>query len=242
MFIGVKPHPQLRREGVTIHSGALALGAHVPTCCAPHAEHTSTLRCYGAGPLASVFSSPCSGSLGLLHPGSADVEISYVDAILGTTVKVATLGERELSEVDLKIPPGKPPGRAARGQALMCCRRPNHPARRAPAAHPFCEDCAHPCLRREPCVAFRAPRVLLPDFLLPSCRHAARHHAGHVQAWRAQARHPERKRRPLGACQGTWAAAGPTPTCRAPVTERGVLPALRCQLLVTVLQALGFQT
>lgn len=59
VFIGVKPHPQLRREGVTIHS---------------------------------------------------DVEISYVDAILGTTVKVATLGERELSEVDLKIPPGTQPG------------------------------------------------------------------------------------------------------------------------------------
>lgn len=36
----------------------------------------------------------------------ADVEISYVDAILGTTVKVTTLGNSELSEVDLKIPPG----------------------------------------------------------------------------------------------------------------------------------------
>jgi DnaJ-class molecular chaperone len=34
------------------------------------------------------------------------VEISYVDAILGTTVKVTTLGTNELSQVDLKIPAG----------------------------------------------------------------------------------------------------------------------------------------
>ncbi|KAI3434453.1 hypothetical protein D9Q98_002530 [Chlorella vulgaris] len=40
----------------------------------------------------------------------SDVEISYVDAILGTTVKVTTLGNSELSEVDLKIPPGTQPG------------------------------------------------------------------------------------------------------------------------------------
>lgn len=59
VFIYVKPHPELRREGVTIHS---------------------------------------------------DVEISYVDAILGTTVKVTTLGNNELSQVDLKIPAGTQPG------------------------------------------------------------------------------------------------------------------------------------
>lgn len=59
VFISVKPHPELRREGATIHS---------------------------------------------------DVEISYVDAILGTTVKVTTLGTNELSQVDLKIPAGTQPG------------------------------------------------------------------------------------------------------------------------------------
>ncbi|KAL4450637.1 hypothetical protein ABPG77_000993 [Micractinium sp. CCAP 211/92] len=59
VFISVKPHPELRREGATIHS---------------------------------------------------DVEISYVDAILGTTVKVTTLGTSELSQVDLKIPAGTQPG------------------------------------------------------------------------------------------------------------------------------------
>lgn len=59
VFIFSKPHPELRREGVTIHS---------------------------------------------------DVEISYIDAILGTTVKVTTLGNDGLSEVDLKIPAGTQPG------------------------------------------------------------------------------------------------------------------------------------
>jgi len=35
-----------------------------------------------------------------------------VDAILGTTVKVTTLGTNELSEVDLKIPAGAQEGAA----------------------------------------------------------------------------------------------------------------------------------
>jgi molecular chaperone DnaJ len=55
VFISVKPHPSLRREGTTVHS---------------------------------------------------DVEISYVDAILGTTVQVATVD----GAVDLKIPAGTQPG------------------------------------------------------------------------------------------------------------------------------------
>lgn len=55
VFISVRPHPELRRDGTTILS---------------------------------------------------DVEISYVDAILGTTVKVTTVD----GEVDLKIPAGTQPG------------------------------------------------------------------------------------------------------------------------------------
>ena len=55
VFISVKSHPELRRDGTTMHS---------------------------------------------------DVEISYVDAILGTTVKVTTVD----GPVDLKIPGGTQPG------------------------------------------------------------------------------------------------------------------------------------
>lgn len=55
VFISVKPHPTLRRDGTTIHS---------------------------------------------------DVEVSYVDAILGTKVKVTTVD----GDVDLKIPAGTQPG------------------------------------------------------------------------------------------------------------------------------------
>lgn len=55
VFVSVRPHPELRREGTTIHS---------------------------------------------------DVEISYVDAILGTTVQVTTVD----GPVDLKIPAGTQPG------------------------------------------------------------------------------------------------------------------------------------
>lgn len=55
VFVTVKPHPDLRRDGTTIHS---------------------------------------------------DVEISYVDAILGTTVQVTTVD----GPVDLKVPAGTQPG------------------------------------------------------------------------------------------------------------------------------------
>ncbi|KAK9829535.1 hypothetical protein WJX72_006369 [[Myrmecia] bisecta] len=55
VFVTVKDHPQLRREGITVHS---------------------------------------------------DVEVSYVDAILGTTVKVPTVD----GLVDLRIPAGTQPG------------------------------------------------------------------------------------------------------------------------------------
>jgi molecular chaperone DnaJ len=55
VFVSVRAHPELRREGTTIHS---------------------------------------------------DVEISYVDAILGTTVQVTTVD----GPVDLKIPAGTQPG------------------------------------------------------------------------------------------------------------------------------------
>ena len=55
VFITVKPHPELRREGTTIHS---------------------------------------------------DKEISYIDAILGTTVQVTTVD----GVVDLKVPAGTQPG------------------------------------------------------------------------------------------------------------------------------------
>ena len=59
-------------------------------------------------------------------PAHTDVEISYVDAILGTTVKVTTLGTNELSEVDLKIPAGALAGAREEwcllGPAVWCWR------------------------------------------------------------------------------------------------------------------------
>ena len=118
VFIGVKAHPSLRREGVTIHSGAAGM-AGMPA---------ELGACWGgrAGvPLPSLPPPACArlprgpppppaprppGPLPLPLPCLADVEISYVDAILGTTVKVTTLGSDSLSEVDLKIPAGTQPG------------------------------------------------------------------------------------------------------------------------------------
>ena len=91
-----------------------SLSSPTPSCGARASPSTQVLPLGGADGAFYLGLGPAPAacrafmSLSRARPGvaHADVEISYVDAILGTTVKVTTLGTNELSEVDLKIPAG----------------------------------------------------------------------------------------------------------------------------------------
>ena len=115
VFISVKAHPELRRDGVTIHSGARppgcwwgADGAGAGGWRVQEAQQSGGRRGRAARGAPLPAHDRCAAPR-RPAPG-ADVEISYVDAILGTTVKVTTLGSDGLGEVDLKIPAGTQPG------------------------------------------------------------------------------------------------------------------------------------
>lgn len=132
-------------------------------------------------------------------PSAADVEISYVDAILGTTVKVTTLGTNELSEVDLKIPAGAQPAPGRRPRSAICSGTSGSGRRAAP-----CAGLTH---ASSPCAVGR--------------RHAAGHDAGDVEARRAQAG-VQRPRRSPGAREGGCAA----PRCPLPAASCRRAPCL----------------
>ena len=188
--------------------GALVARSFSRFPCSP----TRVMACATLSHSMSRTANVCAPSLPPAPFRPADVEISYVDAILGTTVKVTTLGADDLSQVDLKIPAGEHlpvcVGCVLMGcvlQLVPCRRRMQH-QRDAPACLPA-RFAPLSLLRKHLLASLPSPppRSATPPFALacPShCRHATGHHAGHVEAWRAQAGHHQRPRRPPGARQG----------------------------------------